>query len=468
MRVMKAYIPKSYRGYSSMQESEGLNKFRGAKKFIGSVGNAIEHTGDVVIKQCDAIDRDLTSTWKYWQFRMGRIFPPNFVLHVNSIISLVLNVMQVLLIIEFIRKTNGNFDDVNTFVIMLPTYIQLSLKLLVQLAALVMVTENVLQKEKKHTIFVMYEELHSCLPVFEHVVPVITYIMFLLCAISIGGCHLNWGERAENTTFCKNMNLSAVEGIICTAMAGHMIHHILAIYNHYRHTASLQKKWCLDEDNSIEMNHLKPRNMMTELESISTELSQSMDWWKFRMSRIFSANLTNNIFKAADNLLEGTQIILLVRAFHVAKGNLNSVPNWSEVLLPLQICFFLKMTVVLVMLIWVSYRTCQRESKMKVLRLLSEPKGWIQIAEHILPFVVFLMFGLTSSLAGRCMVNADQHAICKLFSWSAVESVIMLAAIVMFLYHIKAIHNVHMHGSKWETKKEKYKIDLNDTASSVN
>ena len=465
---MKAYTPKSYRGYSHIHESEGLNKFQRTKKFIGSVGNAMDNTADVVIRQCDAIDRDLTSTWKYWEFRMGRIFTPNFVLHVNSIISLVLNVMQVLLIIEFIRKTNGNFQDVNTFVIMLPTYIQFSLKMLVQLVALAMVTENVVQKEQKHTIFMIYEELHSCLPVFEHVVPVITYTMFLLCAISIGGCHLDWGERAERTKFCTNMNLSVVEGIICTAVGAHMIHHILAIYNHYRHTTSLQKKWCLDEDNAIEMNHLKPRNIMTELESVSTELSQSMDWWKFRMSRIFSANLTNNICKAVDNLLEGTQIILLVRAFHHAKGDLNSISNWSDVLLPLQICFFLKMSVIVVMLIWVSYRTCQQEPKMKVLRLLSEPKGWIQIAEHILPFVVFLTFGMTSLLAGRCMVNADQHEICKLFSWSFIESVIMLAATVMFLYHIKAIHNVHVHGSKWETKKEKYKIDLTDTASSVN
>lgn len=456
---MKHYTKNLSRSYSLMQ---GNSVHRASK------AKNLAQSADAVIQQCDQIDEELSSTWRYWEFRMGRIFTPNFVLHVNSIVTLVLNVMQVLLIIEFVRKTDGNFSNTNTFVIMLPSYIHYSIRIVIQLAALVVVTENAVQKERKHAIFNIYDELHAVVPVIEHVIPVVTYIMFLLCAISIGGCHFNWSESAKAMTFCQNMNLSSVEGIIVSAIIMHVCHHLLAIYNHYRHTSQLKKKWTVEEESTIEMTHIQRSSIMSEVQSISDGLIQSMNWWKFRLSRIFSSNLVNNCCKILEIILEGVQIIILVKAFHHAEGHLKNVPNWEMVLMPTILSYFLKMTVVTLMLIYVCYRSLHGESKYRVIRLLSEPKGWIQIAEHVLPLIVYFHFGLTTVLISKCLVNPNEQGICEMFSWSALESIIMMVAIIMFMYHIRAIYNVHAHTCKWETKKEKYISDRQETASTVN
>ena len=400
---------------------------------------------------------------------MGRIFPPNFVLHIQNIVSLVLNIMQVLMIIEFVRKSDGVFQDISTYVLMLPTYIQFSLKLLIQVAAFVIVAENAVTKERKHPIFLSFNELHSFLPVFEHLIPVLTYLMLMLCAIAIGSCHLY--SKESNASFCQNMSVSATEGIIAFAIVIQLIHHLLGIYHQYRHTSSLESKWEIDDD-SIGMSPLtKSKSIVTDLESVGTEVSKSMNWWKFRMNRLFSANLANNLCKTVDTFLEGVQIILLIRAFHVAKGDMKNVPNWFVVMIPLHLCFFLKLFMVSIMLIYVSFRTCSTEPRSKVLHLLSEPKGWIQIAEHTLPFVVYLAFGLTSLLTSKCIVKTKtgSESICSIFSWPALESLIIFAGIVMFLYHVKAIHGIFAHGKKWKTKREKYsRVDLDETACSVN
>ena len=399
-----------------------------------------------VLEEVDLIDDSISSTFDYWAFRANRILPATILLHAKANVSLVLNTMQVLILTTFIRQNGGDLMGVNTFLLMLPTYVQLTLKLVLQLVGFGLAAENAYKKESNHPIFNLYHELSAAVPVLEHIVPVLTYAVFLVCAISIGGCHLNNSDNSStnsrNWEFCRNMDLEVVEGLIGTATVILVIHNLLSIYTHSRHCSVLNPKTRYD---GVEL-----RTSGNQLDQVAERLDHSMNWWKFRLSRIFSSNVTNNCLQAIDHGVEGIQVVLLVRAFNEAQGNLHNVHNWSRVLLPLQLCFYLKFAVVIVMLCYVAIHTL-RESRLKILIHLREPKGWLQIAEYFLPLVAFLTFGLVTTVFAKCMTNTSASA-CKAFSWDLTEMLIIVVSLVQFLYHVRAIHNVHSHTSESKRK----------------
>ena len=399
-----------------------------------------------VLEEVELIDQSIASTWNYWAFRMRRILPVNVLMHLKSATSLVLYIMQVIILITFIKQNKGDFTGVNTFLILLPTYFLLGLKLLVQIVGFGMAVENAAKKEMNHPIFNLYHELHTVVPVLEHLVPLLTYVVFLLCAVAIGGCHMNF-HSSRNTSFgggedfCRHMNLQVVEALIMTFTVVLVLHNLFSIYTHRRHCSTLNPRSSFDPATFELRSNGKQQN--NQLDQVAENLEHSMNWWKYRLSRIFSSNLSNNLLLAVDHAVEGGQTALLVRAVHEARGNLHNVENWSNVLLPLQLCFFLKFALVVVLGIYVAVNTFM-ESKFKMLVHLSEPKGWLQVAEYLLPLVTFLTFGLVTNVFARCFLSSGTGA-CKAFSFDFTQIVIIVVGIVQFLYHVRAMHNVHRH-----------------------
>ena len=419
-------------------------KFRTRNRLNTLTGSA--HKSYTVLEDVELIDESIASTWNYWAFRCKRILPPNVLLHLSAIISLILNIMQVLVLITLIRQNRGDFSNVNTFLIMLPLYVQFALKVIVQMIGFGMAVENACMKEMDHPIFNLYEELTSAIPVLEHLVPVVTYMVFLVCAVSVGTCHLS-SNGTETIAFCNSMKVEVVEALILTATVILVLHNLFGIYTHSKHCSTLKSRSPMNYSN-VELRHLPSSS--NQLDQVAQELDTAMNWWKFRLQRIFSSNVANNVLRALDHAVEGGLAVKVLRAFHDSKGNLHSVHDWSDVLLPLTLCFFLKFAVVLVMLVYVLVRSI-RESKLKILIHLSEPKGWLQVVEYLLPLVTFLTFGLVTLMFGRCMVNTESSS-CVAFSWDFTEMIIIVVGLVQFLYHVRAIHNVHTHTTQWKRK----------------
>lgn len=406
----------------------------------------------LVVDGVRKLDNDLNHLWENFDFRKKRIVNANTFHHINAIVTLITNGFLFVMLVTAIRLSNGVLSDTDTNLLMLPLYGQFLVKLICQLISLFGASYNAYQRECKHKIFNFYDELSIAVPVLEHMIPVVTYLMYLLSAVSLGNCVLHTPSTGYEG-FCRRMDFHVIQAIIATATAVKVFHNLFAIYNHYHHTSALRNKQGLvQEEDGFDSIERDLGNSEKRLDKFLMNQYQFAHFWKYQLGKIWSNVLVNNLCRAVDYLVDGIQIIVLVGAFQQAKGNLHNVSDWSDKLLPLQLCFFSKAILVLFVCIFVFIRTL-RENNVAYIKELMLPSSWYDVAEHILPFVAYTTFGIMTIVFGNCFLTPGQGS-CKAFSFDLTQIVVVAMLVIQLLYHARCIEVVNIHTRRWKKADE--------------
>ena len=405
----------------------------------------------------EKVDNKLTLIWDLWSYRIGKILIPNCVSHIKSLISLIFYVMQIIIILETIKKKHGHIGDIRTIeVTLFPVYGVLILRLILQTSTLIWTIHNALYIENKLHFVKRFVELNRFLPVFEQCIPVITYLLMLITSMSIGFCHLNGYNKSSD--FCQVFRIQVVETIISLYIICQSVHHLIAIYHNKRHTSLPEKKFTSNNDRKTYDSHDKT-SVLDQLEELNEDLTSSWQWWKYRMDRLFCAHLSHNICNLCDVILEGTTVLFLVRAVHDCKGNIAEITNISNLLIPLYVKFFGKAFIQLTMVLYVSFVLFNRETSLRFLKHLREPGRYKKVIEHMIPVISYVIIGFVAMSIGQCHLNPELNKgqqMCKIFSFSVVQSFIIAMAAIQFIHHILSIYHFRRHS------KEPKRNDEND------
>ena len=406
----------------------------------------------------EKIDNKLSLIWDLWSYRIGKILIPNCVSHIKSLISLIFYVMQMIIILETIHKKHGHIGNIPAIeVTLFPVYGVLILRLILQTSTLIWTIHNALYIENKLHFVKHFEELNRFLPVFEQCIPVITYLLMLITSMSIGFCHLN--KYNNSSDFCQVFRIQVVETIISLYVICQSIHHLIAIYHNKRHTSLPQRKFNSNVINNNNDNNDNKNSVLDKLEDLNEDLTSSWQWWKYRMDRIFCAHLSHNICNLCDVILEGTTVLFLVRAIHDSQGYMGNITNMPNLLIPLYIKFFGKAFIQFATVLYVSFIMFSKENALKFLKHLNEPGKYKKTIEHLIPVISYVIIGFVTMSIGQCHLNPDLNKgqkICKIFSFSLVESFIIAMAAIQFIHHILSIYHYRRHS------KEPRRSDKND------
>ena len=406
------------------------------------------------LDEVDKIDGRMSTVWNLWKFRMGRIFTPNFVSHIKSIISLCLSVLQIIIILQLVHDTGGHFANLpHLRVILFPLYVQYGLRLVIQLSTFLFVLYRVIYEEKDHRIHLHFNELNRFLPVIEHLMPVFTYIVILLACISFGYCHMD--ERGGTEGICQVFSVKIINTISILLIIFHCLHYLISIYHNKRHTSLPQKHSSLQDYEMKETKYdsqrtKQPTNFISSLEDVNQEMTLVYNWWKYRMNRLFSSIVTHNVCNIIDAILEGTQVVVLVNAISSSHGDLSNL-NTVTMLLPTYFKLFLKAFIQTVALICVCRNTYSVESKLSFIEFLREPNKTSKIFEHVIPVVSYLMLGLVTIAIGQCHLggmHAETHSMCQFFSFELVIGILISGALIQFGHHVLSIYHVKRHSGK--------------------
>ena len=399
--------------------------------------------------------RDMTKLHgKLWNHRMGRILTPNFTSHANSIVTLILACMQIFLLLGFINATHGHIGNVkNISTIMIPAYFAFGLNLLLQISALYFVINRALNEENKGDVHPRHSELNRFLPVFEHVVVVVAYIMFLLTAYAIGSCHLRFSPDKKPIGICESFNLQAIQIIMGIVIAVKLLHHIISIYNHYHHTSSPntypQPSNFRGDEAKMMGDSEQGDGVIDKLYSIDQSVMEGWQFWKVRMNRIMSANVADNMCKIWGITFLGGFIIHLVTEIHNSHGNMGNISDMPKQLWPLYTMFFGKAVVQGAVLLYVFCNHFPYERTLLfVEHIRNHPSQGLKVVEHCLPMLTNILFGVLTMAIGQCHLNPllnTGQTMCNIFSYKIVKGVIVGVALIQLFHHILAMLHFHYH-----------------------
>jgi hypothetical protein len=426
---------------------------------LGVEEKVLTHT-EKFLDEVDKIDSRMSMVWNLWKFRMGRIFTPNFVSHMKSIISLCLSVLQILIILQLVHDTGGHFANLpHLRVVLFPLYVQYGLRLIIQFSVFLFVLYRVLYDEKDAGIHLHFNELNRFLPVVEHLLPLFSYIVVLLASIAFGYCHMDGRDGDE--TICRIFTVKLINTITVLVVIVHCIHYLIVIYHNKRHTALPQKRYATQEYQMEESSTARggvgvcgkrrqSTTFMSTLENVNEEMALVYNWWKYRMTRLFSSIVAHNVCNIVDTILEGTQLIVLVQAIDRSKGDLGNIDT-ANLLLPTYIKLFLKAFVHAMVFACVCHRTYMVESKLSFLQFLREPNKHNKPLEHLIPIFSSILLGVVTVAISQCHLGAlhtDSKPMCQAFKYELVMAVLVVAALIQFSHHIVSIYHCRRHSSK--------------------
>ena len=434
----KITSPHAYKNVVSKKKMLNIPKLKKTQK-------RAKEAWKTAMNDMDKIDGKLTRIWDLWNYRVSKILVPNCVSHIKSLISLIFHVMQIMIILETIRKKNGDLSDIHTIEITLfPIYGIVILKLVLQTSALMWTTHRALYVEHKLHFVNSFEELNRFLPVFEQCIPVITYLLMLVTSLSIGICHIT--NNNNESDFCQVFTVNVVQTFISLYIICQSLHYLIAIYHNKRHTSLPRKKYTSDDDHIID--HTDKKSVLNKLEDLNEDLTSSWQWWKYRMDRIFCAHLSHSICNLCDIILEGTTVLFIIRAVHKSNGNMTNIRNFPILLTPLYVKFFCKAFIQLSMMLYVSFVLFNREDSLKFLRHMSEPGKYKKVIEHFIPVLSYVIIGVLTMSIGQCHINPQLNTgqgICRLLPFTVVQSLLIGMAAIQFLHHIIAIYHYRTH-----------------------
>jgi hypothetical protein len=428
------------------------------KYALFGVEEKIVNQTEKFLDEVDKIDGRLSLVWNLWKFRMGRIFTPNFVSHIKSIIALCLSVLQLFIILQLVHDTGGHFVNLPHIQIMLfPLYILYGLRLVVQFSTFLFVLYRSLYDEKDHRIHFHFNELNRFLPVVEHLFPVISYIIILLCCLSFGYCHLDEksaDEESEQPNICHFFTVRFINAIVVIVILFHSFHYLMTIYHNKRHTAVPRKKYGQEDQENYPMdeyNHRSPKKastILSTLENVNEEMTIVFSWWKYRMNRLFSSIVAHKVCDIIDCILEGTQIIVLVNAVSSMHGDVSNIDT-SRILVPTCVKLFLKAIIQMIAFGYVCNRAYVKD-KLSFLDFLREPSKHNKPLEHLLPVVAYIILGTVTIAIGQCHLGQENEssALCSTFPYEVVIAILITGALIQFAHHILSIYHAKRHSSK--------------------
>lgn len=419
---------------------------------LGVEEKVLTHT-EKFLDEVDKIDGRMSMVWNLWKFRMGRIFTPNFVSHMKSVISLCLSVLQIFIILQLVHDTGGHFANLpHLRVILFPLYVQYGLRLIIQFSVFLFVLYRVLYDEKDDRIHLHFNELNRFLPVIEHVIPIFSYLVILLASVAFGYCHMDGRGGDEN--ICQIFTVKLINTITILVVIVHCIHYLMVIYHNKRHTSLPQKRYATQdyqmEESTARGKRRQSTTFMSTLENVNEEMALVYNWWKYRMTRLFSSIVVHNICNIVDTILEGTQLVILVEAIDKSRGDLTNI-NTVNLLLPTYIKLFLKAFIHAVVFTCVCQHTYMVESKLTFLEFLREPKKHNKPLEHLIPIFSYVLLGVITIAIGQCHLGAmhtDSIPLCQAFTYEIVMGILVVGALVQFSHHVISIYHCRRHSSK--------------------
>lgn len=406
---------------------------------------------------------------KLWSHRANRIKVSNWASHANSIVTLVLITMQIFSLLLCIKTTDGHIGNVKSITaIVIPALFAIGLNLLIQLSTLYDVLNRALNNENKSDMHPRHEELNRFLPVFEHLVVVVAYILFLVTVYAIGSCHLRFTPERDPTGICKSFDLQTVQIVMGIVVAAKVIHHIISIYNHYHHTSSPTTTpraiSSLDVESDIGDEDVGVDGVINKLCSVDRSIMEGWQFWKFRMNRIMSANVADNMCKIWGITFLGGFIIHLVTQIHNSHGNMGNIPNLPMQVWPLFTMFFGKALVQAAILLYVYCNHFPYERSLLFLQhFRDQPTQGLKVLEHFLPMITNIFFGVMTMAIGQCHLNPilnEGQTMCKIFSFEIVKAVIVVIAMIQFLHHILAMAHYSKHCDVPEPHQEKDQLEM--------
>jgi hypothetical protein len=383
-----------------------------------------------------------------WMYRTHRLLTPQFFAHINSCITLVCVITQIYLLLQFIKSSDGHLGNVkNIAFVMFPAYLGLGVNCMMQILAFFLVLKRALYYETTGSIHREIPELNRFLPVLEHLLVVLAYGLFCVTAYAIGSCHLNYSKRGESS-LCESFNIHMVTVILSTTMAFKIIHHLVAIYNHHRHSSCPRPDRVLQQDTESRGGDSVVQKMI----NMDHEIYAGWTFWEIRMKRIMSASLAENLCKIWGISWLGVFLILLVTQIHKGHGNMGNIPD-SFLVFPLYTMFFGKAVVQLGVIVYVHFNHFGKEHIWKGHP--SHPSQAIKTLEHCLPIFTNIFFGVLTIAIGECHLNPlnnNGQMMCQIFSYAIVKGVIAVVGVIQMIHHTIAIMNSVSNCSKLEKR----------------
>ena len=464
--------------------AKSLNRLARVPAYLAKYGRQVEHKllhgTEVMLGEADRFDENMVRIINFWRFRIDRMFTPNFVNHIHSMCALVLNVLQVLIIFEMIHSSHGHLGNVaNIHVVLLPTYVHVVLRLVIQLTVLVFVIHRAFHMEQGHPMLVHFQELGRFKPVVEQLIPVVTYTMMLCTALAVGFCHINVAEGSGNG-LCSSFTLSTVKGIVGTYAFIQVAHHLIAIYHVHRHAEIPRRKSTgipMGNGRSLTLeNRTAGRqpdkgdalDLVESLDHFDEGMTEAWKWWEYRMNRILGASVSHHLCKLVDVILESVTVVLLVSAAHNSHGNLQNLQSIGSIFIPVYLKLFAKAFIQLISFAYYCHRSCNVKSERDFAEFLHEPSMWVKPIEHAIPFVSYVIMGVTALAVGFCHLDITDKSLglCKVFPYGVVKGVVVVVALCQLLHHFVAIYHHHAYASKPKRKRVcGQEIPMSDTTS---
>ncbi len=434
-----------------------------------AVSNAV-----TLLEEASKVDGKLSHVWKLWEIRANRILSPNYVSHMKSIIFMTLHILQMLMILKMTHETNGHIGNVRDFgIVMLPIYTGIGFTLALYVASFAFTVHNALYVEKHQDVLRGFDELHRLVPVMEQLLPIITYCLVFVTALSVGMCHLNFSSSQVDSQFCATFNLGTVKVVIGLYMTVQIIHHLLAIFNHCRHASLPRRKYHMKfGDRAYQLQENEEDDVLGDLCSLDEDITAIWEWWKMRMNRILSAHVTQNICNLLDIVLEGVTLVLLIQAVHNCSGNLGNINNMPELLIPIYVKFFGKALAQVFVIMYVGCNHFPAENRLYFLQFFHEPRQVLKTVEHCIPVVTNIFFGLIAMAIGQCHLNTSLgsgHTMCSIFSYNLVYYTIIVVGLAQIFHHGFCMYQYHTHMAKPVSRKDsqRERVELKSMSSVV-
>lgn len=191
------------------------------------------------------LDEDLTTAWKWWEYRMNKIFGAAICHHICKIFDVIMEAVTLSLIVSAAHQSHGNLQNLESMgPIFIPLYVKFFGKALVQLLACIYYYQQVCNNNQQ--IFEILDEPNKWVKPLEHALPVLTYTVMGITALSIGYCHLD--TTNQSFALCKTFSHNVVKAVVIVIGICQLIHHLIAMSRHHVYTAKPRRKMTRYED----------------------------------------------------------------------------------------------------------------------------------------------------------------------------------------------------------------------------
>ena len=189
-----------------------------------------------VLDQLEELNEDLTSSWQWWKYRMDRMFSAHLSHNICNLCDVILEGTTILFLVRAIHDSDGNMGNItNIPSLLIPLYVKFFGKAFIQLTMFLYVSFVLFNRENSLKFLKHLREPGRYKKAFEHLIPVISYIIIGFVTMAIGQCHLN-PELNNGQSMCTIFSFPVVQGFIIALAAIQFIHHILSIYHFRRHS----------------------------------------------------------------------------------------------------------------------------------------------------------------------------------------------------------------------------------------